>query len=215
MPSRAGYRKRVQAWGEAVCAGTRWESFLRGVVKRALAGEEPQPWWVPRRVLTVVSADVDDTAGVAAIWLLWRPKSSRRRERSALLERFGKQWRHVGGGSGSADDPVDVDVLVVRDGGGVLSLTRGLDPPRSLVEASWISCVKVRLGQGVGQVLIGARRIEVPEQRSLVAVWTSPQSSRGVRPVIVALGRDGVELSRMGPHDSLDTRTRERLREES
>ncbi|MFF8732206.1 hypothetical protein ACF073_37935 [Streptomyces sp. NPDC015171] len=205
----------MQAWGEVVGVGARWESFLRGVVKRALAGEEPQPWWVPRRVLTVVSADVDDTAGVGAIWILWRPNSSRMREHIALLEWFGKQWRYVGGGSGSGDDPVDVDVLDVCNGGGVLSLTRSLDLPRSLAAAPWISCVKVRLGQDVGQVLIGARRIEVPEQRSLLAVWTSPQSSRGVRPVIVALGRDGAELSRMGPHDSLDTHTWARLREES
>ncbi|WP_406436374.1 hypothetical protein OHB00_20625 [Streptomyces sp. NBC_00631] len=166
-------------------------------------------------MLTVLSADVDDTAGVGAIWILWRPKSSRMREHIALLEWFGKQWRYVEGGSGSGDDPVDVDVLDVRNGGGVLSLTRSLDPPRSLVAAPWISCVKVRLGQDVGQVLIGARRIEIPEQRRLVAVWTSPQSSRGARPVIVALGRDGAELSRMGPHDSLDTHTWARLREES
>ncbi|MFE4413112.1 hypothetical protein ACIQFZ_38620 [Streptomyces sp. NPDC093064] len=45
-------------------------------------------------------------------------------------------------------------------------------------------------------------------------MWTSPQVSRGARPVIVAIGYDGTELSRMGPHDSLDTRTWERLREE-
>lgn len=196
-------------------AGPRWETFLRGVVKRAVAGEEPQPWWVPRRVLTVVSADVDDAAGVGAIWILWRPKSLRMREHIALLEWFGKQWRYVGGGSGSGDDPVDVDVLDVCNGGGVLSLTRNLDPPHSLAAAPWISCVKVRLGQDVGQVLIGARRMEVPEQRSLVAVWTSPQSSRGARPLIVALGRDGAEISRMGPHDSLDTHTWARLRKES
>ncbi|SNX55646.1 hypothetical protein SAMN06272735_0056 [Streptomyces sp. TLI_55] len=191
MFSRSGYRRRMQAWGEAVWAGPRWESFLRGVVKRALAEEEPQPWWMPRRVLTVVSVDIDDTAGVGAIWIVWRPKSSRMREHTALMEWFGNQWRYVGGGSGSGDDPVDVDVLDVCKGGGVLSLTRSLDPPRSVAEAPWISCVKVRLGQDVGQVLIGARRIEVPEQRSLVAVWMSPQSSRGARPVIVALGRDG------------------------
>ncbi len=91
----------MQAWGEAVWARPRWESFFRHVLKRALAGDEPQP-----------------------------------------------------------------------------------------------SC------------------IEAPEQRRLIAVWTSPQSSRIAHPVIVALGRDGGELSRMGPHDSLDTHTWARLREE-
>ncbi|MFF3964076.1 hypothetical protein ACFYZI_21285 [Streptomyces griseorubiginosus] len=204
----------MQAWGEAVWAGPWWETFLRGVVKRVLAGDETQPWWLPRRVLTVVSADVDDAAGVGAIWILWRPKSSRMREHIALLEWFGEQWRYVGGSSGSGDDPVDVKVLDVSNGGGVLSLTRSLDPPRSISAAPRISCVKVRLGRDASRVLIGVRRIEVPEQRSLIAVWTSPQTSHGVRPVIVALGRDGAELSRAGPHDSLDTHTGARLREE-
>ncbi|WP_430377397.1 hypothetical protein [Streptomyces sp. B1-3] len=195
-------------------ADPRWETFLRGVVKRVLAGDETQPWWLPRRVLTVVSADVDDAAGVGAIWILWRPKSSRMREHIALLEWFGEQWRYVGGSSGSGDDPVDVKVLDVSNGGGVLSPTRSLDPPRSISAAPRISCVKVRLGRDASRVLIGVRRIEVPEQRSLIAVWTSTQTSHGVRPVIVALGRDGAELSRTGPHDSLDTHTLARMREE-
>ncbi|MDD1063477.1 hypothetical protein NMG29_35805 [Streptomyces cocklensis] len=183
-------------------------------MKRALAGDVPQPWWMPRRVLTVVSADVDDAAGVGAIWILWRPKSSQFREHVAVLEWFGERWRYVGGGSSSGDGPVDVDVLDVRNGGGALSLTRSLDPPRSLAAAQMINCVKVRLGREVRDVLIGVRRIEVPEQRSLIAVWTSPQMNRGVRPLIVALGGDGAELSRLGPYDSLDTHTWDRLREE-
>lgn len=188
--------------------------FLRGVIRRAVAGDEPQPWWMPRRVLTVVSADVDAAAGVGAIWTVWRPKSRRVREHIALLEWYDEQWRYVGGGSSSGDDPVDVDVLDVRNGGGVLSLTRSIDPPRSITTAPWISCVKVRLGRDVDHVLIGARRIENPERCSLIAVWTSPQTDHGARPVIVALGRDGAELSRIGPHDSLDTHTWARLREE-
>lgn len=169
---------------------------------------------MPRRVLTVVSADVDDKAGVGALWLEWRPKSPRMREHLVLLEWYGERWRYVGGGSGSGDDPVDVDVLDVCNGAGALSLTRGHDLPHSLTTAPWIGCAKVRLGRNVSHVLIGDRRIEVPERRTLIAAWTSPRLSRGLRPVIVALGRDGAELSRMGPHDSLDTHTWARLREE-
>ncbi|MFI6437896.1 hypothetical protein [Streptomyces sp. NPDC050759] len=194
--------------------GLRWESFLRGVVTRVLAGDEPQPRWMPRRVLTVVSADVDDNAGVGAIWLEWRPKSPRMREHLVLLEWYGERWRSVGCGSGSGDDPVDVDVLDVCNGAGALSLTRGRDLPHSLTTAPWISCAKVRLGRDVDHVLIGDRRIDAPERRTLIAAWTSPRRSHGLRPVIVALGRDGAELSRIGPHDSLDTHTWARLREE-
>ncbi|WP_261989736.1 hypothetical protein [Streptomyces sp. uw30] len=169
-------------------------------------------------MLTVVSADVDATAGVGAIWIEWRPKSPRMREHLALLEWYGEQWRCVGGGIGPEDDPAPpahVDVLDVRNGAGALSLTGRRDPlPPSITGAPWISCAKVRLGRDVGHVLIGGRRIENPEQRRLIAVWTSPYVSRGARPVIVALGHDGAELSRIGPHDSLDTHTWARLREE-
>lgn len=214
MPSRAGYRRRMQAWGKAVRTGPRLETFLRGVVRRVLAREAPQPWWIPRRLLTVVSADVDATAGVGAVWIVWRPKSPRMREHIALLEWYGEQWRYVGGGSGPGEDPFNVDVLDVRNGGGVLSLTRSIDPPRSITAAPWISCVKVSLGRDVDHVLIGARRIDNPEHCKLIAVWTSPYISRGARPVVVALGRDGAELSRIGPHDSLDTHTWARLRED-
>ncbi|WP_238431912.1 hypothetical protein [Streptomyces cavernae] len=166
-------------------------------------------------MLTVVSADVDATAGVGAVWMVWRPRSPRTCEHIAVLEWYEEQWRYVGGGCGSGDDPVNVDVLDVRNGGGVRSLTRSNVPPRSITAAPWISCVKVRLGRDVGQVLIGARRIENPEQCKLIAVWTSPCISRKARPVIVALGRDGAELSRIGPHDSLDSHTWARLREDS
>ncbi|WP_330260088.1 hypothetical protein OG586_30635 [Streptomyces murinus] len=179
-----------------------------------LAREAPQPWWIPRRLLTVVSADVDATAGVGAVWIVWRPKSPRMREHIALLEWYEEQWRYVGGGSGPGEVPFNVDVLDVRSAGGVLSLTRRNDPPRSITEAPWISCVKVRLGRDVDHVLIGARRIDNPEHCKLIAVWTSPYISRGARPVIVALGADGAELSRIGPHDNLDAHTWARLRKD-
>ncbi|MFJ9007508.1 hypothetical protein [Streptomyces canus] len=83
--------------------GLRWESFLQGVVMRVSAGDEPQPWWMPRRVLTVVSADADDDAGVGAVWLEWRPRSPRMREHLALLEWYGERWRYVGGAAAAPE----------------------------------------------------------------------------------------------------------------
>jgi hypothetical protein len=165
-------------------------------------------------VLTVVSVDVDVVAGIGAVWAVWRPASPRTREHLALLERYGERWRYVGGGSGSGDDPVEVGVLDVRDGAGTHGLARGSDFPHSLATAPWIGCVKVRLGRDMGHVLVGARRVGVPEHRELIAVWTSRHVGRGPRPVVVALGHDGAELSRIGPHDGLDTQTWSRLRAE-
>ncbi|GGU73894.1 hypothetical protein GCM10010260_02110 [Streptomyces filipinensis] len=208
----------MRAWGAAIWAGPWWETFLLGVVRRVQARTGPQPWWMPRRVLTVVSADVDATSGVAAIWLLWRPRSRRTREHTGLLEWHDERWQYLGGGWGDADgdDGADVEVLDVRHAAGSVGLSRRLDPPGSLVSAPWIGCDIVRLGSDVGHVLVGARRLEAPEQRRLIAVWKSPRTGtgRGTRPVMAALAQDGTELSRIGPHDGLDSHTWARLRDE-
>ncbi|MFJ2718941.1 hypothetical protein [Streptomyces sp. NPDC087437] len=181
---------------------------------RVLAGAEPQPRWMPRRILTVVSADLDITAGVGAVWMVSRPESARAREHTALLEWHDEQWRYVGGGIGPVDDSPSVDVFEIRGGGGALSLTRSLDPPHSIPAAPWITCTKIYLGRDVSHLLIGDRRVKTPEQRKLITVWTYPSGSRGARPTIVALDGEGAELSRIGPHDSLDTHTWAQLREE-
>ncbi|MFJ4548034.1 hypothetical protein ACIP4X_02145 [Streptomyces sp. NPDC088817] len=190
------------------------EALLPGVVRRVLKGAEPQPRWLPRRVLTVVSADIDTTAGVGAVWAVWHPSSARAREHIALMEWHEEQWRCTGMGSGPADDPADVDVLEIRDGAGALSLTRYLGPPDSVSTAPWIGSVKVRVGPGVGHLLMGDRLIGAHEQRELVAAWISAHAHRKTRPLIVAFGRDGTELSRIGPRDGLDTHTWARLRRE-
>ncbi|WP_307797771.1 hypothetical protein [Streptomyces laculatispora] len=165
-------------------------------------------------MLTVVSADLDTTTGAGAVWVVWRPRSAAAREHTALLERHEGQWRSLGVASGPAEEPDDVDVIEVRGGGGTLCPTHRHDPPHSLAGAPWINSARVHLGQEVGRLLVGNRRIDAPEQRRLVVAWMTTQAGRGTRPLIVALGRDGTELSRLGPHDSLDTHTWARLREE-
>lgn len=107
--------------------------------------------------------------------------------------------------------PFDIEV---RGGGGTLCPTHRHDPPHSLAGAPWISSATIHLGREVGRLLVGNRRIDAPEQRRIVVAWMTTQAARGTRPLIVALGRDGTELSRLGPHDSLDTHTWARLREE-
>ncbi|MEU6231214.1 hypothetical protein [Streptomyces sp. NPDC047042] len=193
------------------------ERLLPGVVRRVLGGRVAQPWWLPRRALTVVAADVDVGVGVGAVWMVARPRSARAREYVELVEWYDGQWRYVGGGSADVDGPADgdVEVIEVRGGSGTLSLTRYLDRPQSFGTAPWIACVRVHLGPDVGHLLVGDRRIEAsPGQRGVVAVWKVAQVRRLVRPVIVAVGRDGSELSRMGPLASLDSRTWARVREQ-
>jgi hypothetical protein len=102
MPTAAQMRR--MRWIE------RWmETIFPRVVRRVLNGEAPQPGWLPRRWLTVVSADVD---------------------------------------------------------------------------------------------------VEVPGPGRLIVAWKSGSTGcGGVRPLIVAVGRDGSELSRIGPHDGVDSYT--------
>ncbi|MEH0419844.1 hypothetical protein [Streptomyces sp. B21-083] len=191
------------------------DRLLPGVVRRVLGGREAQPRWLPRRVLTVVSADVDAEAGVGVVWMVWRPGSGREsvpREHTAFVEWYDGRWRSLGVSSSSVSsvgDPMEVGVdgIEVRGGAGSLSLTRRLDPPRSIGTAVWIACVQVYLGRDVDHVLVGDRRFDVAERHRVVAVWKGPQIRRGYRPDIVAFGRDGVELSRIGSLDSLDSRT--------
>ncbi|MDX2548947.1 hypothetical protein PV331_45030 [Streptomyces sp. WI04-05B] len=189
------------------------------MVRRVLGGGEAQPRWLPRRLLTVVSADVDDEAGVGVVWMVWRPGASREsvsREHLEFVEWHEGRWRSLGGVGSFVGDPVEVeaDGIEVRGGAGSLSLTRRLDPPRSVEAALWIACVRVYTGRDIDHVLVGDRRFDVSEGRRVVAVWKGPQIRRGYRPDIVALDRDGVELSRIGPLDSLDSRTWARVREE-
>ncbi|MGH4029975.1 hypothetical protein ACQB60_13665 [Actinomycetota bacterium Odt1-20B] len=202
---------------------TRWverrvEALLPEVVRRVLEGAEPQPERVSRRWATVVSADIDTDAGVGAVWIVWWPGSAWARECIEHLEWYRGQWRNTGGSGGSVDDDPAavgaVDVLEVSDGGGVRSAAFRDSPPRSLAEIPWVGCSVVRVGPDVAQLLVGDRRIEVPERRALVVAWAAPPDCHPVRPVVVALGRDGAELSRMGPHDVLDTYTWARLRDE-
>lgn len=210
----------MQLSNVASCAGHWAEGLLLpGVVRRVLAGAEAQPRWMPRWVLTVVSADVDTTAGVAAVWFLWQPKCAWASEHTAVLEWQDEHWQYVGGGSSSpVDDPADeefeVDVLEIGGDGGTISLTRRMDAPDLLATAPWIGYAEVHLGPDVAHLLVGDRRFDAPEQRKLIVAWMCPPTARRARPVIVALGRDGTELSRIGPHDTLDTHTWAQLGEE-
>ncbi|MEV5593095.1 hypothetical protein [Streptomyces sp. NPDC052496] len=231
-----GYGRRMRMGWLDLWVGRWAEALFPGMVRRVLAGAEPQPRRLPRRVLTVVSADADTTAGVGAVRIVWRPKSAGAREQTVLLERYEGRWRYVGGGgSGPVEEPVDTGMLDVGSGGGALSHTRRQDPSHSAAVGPYICWAGIHVGQEVARLLVGDRlvggrlvggrlvggrlvgdrRTAAPGRRRLIVVWTAAHLGRGTRPRIVALGRDGTELSRLGPHDSLDTHTWARLREEA
>ena len=66
------------------------------VTGRVLGEKDPQPGWLPRRLVTVVSGDVDVDAGCGAVWLVWRPWSSKAGTYTARVEHHGGQFRYMG-----------------------------------------------------------------------------------------------------------------------
>ena len=71
---------------------------------------------------------------------------------------------------------------------------------------------ELRVAAEVSHLLIGERRVEVPAHGRVIVVWKSPSTGGGcIRPLITAFGSDGSELSRIGPHDNVDSYTSEKL----
>ena len=197
----------------------RWMGIIVSrVARRVVSGKAPQPGWLPRRWLTVVSGDVDLDGGIGAVWLVWRPGSAKAETHTALIERCGGQWRYTGGGSASGGDvaagrsaagePGQAGMIECGGGAGRLGYAWRLQHPLSITAAPWVGSSELRVAAEVGHLLVGGRRIEVPGHGRLIVAWKSRSTgSGGLRPLIVAVGRDGSELSRIGPHDSMDSYT--------
>lgn len=199
----------------------RWMGIIvPRLARRVVNGKPPQPGWLPRRWLTVVWGDVDLEAGICAVWLTWRPGSAEAETRTALIERCGGHWQYTGGGSSTAaSDDAGADrpaagqsgqIGMIDCGGaaGGVSYAYRLRHPHSISAAPWVGASQLRVAAEVSHLLVGDRRIQVPGNGRLIVAWKSRSTgSGGLRPLIVAVGHDGSELSRIGPHDSLDSYT--------
>ncbi|MET7604114.1 hypothetical protein ABZU45_24865 [Streptomyces avermitilis] len=213
MSNRAELRRirRIDRWMEII---------LPRVVRRVVNGEASQPGWLPRRWVTLVSGDVDLDAGVGAVWLVWRPGSARAEAHTALIERCGEKWQCTARGSASGGDlpaerlavgqPGQVGMIELGGGAGCLSYAYRLRHrhPDFIGMGSWVGSSELRVAAEVNHLLLGDRRIEVPGHGWLIVVWKSPSTGHGgIRPLLVAMGGDGSELSGIGPHDSMDSYT--------
>jgi hypothetical protein len=190
------------------------------VARRVVTGKAPQPGWLPRRWLTVVSGDVDLDGGICAVWLVWRPGSAKAETHTALIERCGGQWQYTGGGSSNAPDddtatdrpaagePGQVGMIELGGHSGGVSSAWRLQHRGPSIDAPWVGASELQVAAEVGHLLVGERRVEVPGHGRLIVAWKSRSTgSGGLRPLIVAVGRDGSELSRIGPHDNIDSYT--------
>jgi len=197
----------------------RWMGIIvPRVARRVVNGKAPQPGWLPRRWLTVVSGDMDLDRGIGAVWLAWRPRSAKAETHTAQMERCGGQWQYAGCGSASGGDvaaerlaasqPGQIGMIEVGGEAGGLSYAYRLQHPHSITTAPWVGSSELQVAAEVDHLLLGDRRIEVPRHGRLIVAWKSQSTGRGgLRPLIVAVGRDGSELSRIGPHDSMDSYT--------
>lgn len=209
------------------------EILIPLVTGRMLGGKDPQPRWLPRRLVTVVAGDMDVDAGCGAVWLVRRPRSSKAETYTARVEHHDGQFRYLGAGVGGGA-ALDPDVAAHRPAagepgqagmielgghsGGVSSAWRlqhrgpGTDGPGT--DAPWVGASELRVAAEVDHLLIGVqrRRVQVPGHGRVIVAWKSPNTGAGgIRPLIVAAGRNGSELSRIGPADVMDTYTTVKL----
>ena len=93
-------------------------------------------------------------------------------------------------------------------GAGGVSYAYRLQHPHSISAAPWVGASELRVAAEVSHLLLCDRRIQVPRNGRLIVAWKSRSTGNGgQRPLIVAVGHDGSELSRIGPHDNLDSYT--------
>jgi hypothetical protein len=179
-------------------------------------------------LVTVVSGDVDVNAGCGAVWLVWRPWSSKAGTYTARVEHHGGQFRYMGAGVGggavldrdvaadrpAAGEPGQVGMIELGGHSGDVSSVWRLQHRGPSTDAPWVGDSELRVAAEVDHLLIGEqrRRVQVPGHGRVIVAWKSPNTGAGgIRPLIVAVGRNGSELSRIGPADVMDTYTTVKL----
>lgn len=203
-------------------AERRLEILVPRIFHRVVNRRTPQPGWLPRRYLTAVSADVDLDSGIGAVWLVRRPGTARAETLTARIERHGGRWEYSGAGRAPGDveagrraagHPGQSGMIELGGRSGGVSNAYRLEHPHSPVSAApWVEASELRVAAEVSHLLIGERRVEVPAHGRVIVVWKSPLTSGGgIRPLITAFGSDGSELSRIGPHDNMDSYTSAKL----
>ena len=202
-------------------AERRLEILVPRIFRRVVNSKTPQPGWLPRRYLTVVSADVDVDAGIGAVWLVRHPRSARAQTRIARIERYGGRWEYTGAGSTYGDvetdrraagHPGQAGMIELGGRSGGVSNAYRLEHPHSPASAApWVEASELRVAAEVSHLMIGERRVEVPAHGRVIVVWKSQSTGGGIRPLITAFGSDGSELSRISPHENTDSYTSAKL----
>jgi hypothetical protein len=154
--------------------------------------------------VVVVASDVDEGAGVAAVWLARRPGSPGGAQEACQFERVGGRWRYLGSGGGSARE-LDLASRSSASLAGPASMLTSMSGCASrsradrqaqrdqldLVHVGWVASEMFRAATEVRYVQVDARRVSVPEHGHVIVVWKAPPAPGGpARPPIAASGPD-------------------------
>lgn len=194
------------------------DRLLPVVVRRLIAGRDPQPPWLPRRLATVVAHDLDRDAGVGAVRIVRRPGSARAETITGAVERSAGTWTHTGGASddeGPLPGPRlavgrtgQVGILDVRSDVGLRSHAHMGAHPGRAHEAPWVGTTEIQVAAEADHLLVAGRRVDVPAHGLVLLAWTLPSTAAyAAHPLIVAVAPDGTELSRLEPGESTDSYT--------
>ena len=184
---------------------------------RLLAGRR-----LPRRHrragVVVVASDINEDAGVAAIWLACRFGRPGGIDELCQYERIAGNWQYVGGGGGNTTDFAPTgrpsaalagQASMLTHLGGTAGRSRAdLDAQgdqRAPSRAGWVAGATFRVATEVTHLQVGARRVEVPEHGHVIVAWKAPPAENPGRPPVTALSADGAILSELGPDMHLDS----------
>jgi hypothetical protein len=170
-----------------------------------------------RAGFVALASDIDENAGVAAVWLVHHPGSLDSAQHTLEFER-GDGWRFLGGGSSSARE-FSLTGRPSASVNGPTSMMRlvSSSASRSAAErerdvtglgvagAGWVACAGFRLATEVGHLQVGERPVPVPGHGYVIVAWRSPPAL--ARPLIMAVGNDGSRLSELAPNSSVDSLT--------
>lgn len=166
----------------------------------------------------LLGMDIDDEAGIATVWLAHNDYSYQGDyERDAAGE-----WQHLGGGAG----PTNPDMAGPRprasgDGAPLLFPIGGTGATRSrrdrqhgdrppsmpdMDSVGFVASFALQAADTVAHILVGQRRITVPDTGRVVVVWKAPPSQHGPvgRPLVIAFDAHDRQLTELEPLSPFD-----------
>jgi hypothetical protein len=166
------------------------------------------------RRVTLIAKDVNDVAGLAAVWLSKQAMRGRVIECAHVYEYDGKIWRSAGGVAGSRSrewlTPARPSSILTREGGLAVRSYAGRLAERSMngqdSGVSWVGCNMFYTSACVEYLEVQGRRIMVPDHGHVVVAWKgSSGDTIPPHPLIKAMDKGGICVAELAHNDVLDS----------